>query len=1514
MNTKKSFIFLMLFALFTGLLPAQSDIHEEDHGLFQICGGTRVNSPIRDETICVQDRWNNPLFECRDRMEDPRRDGADKTMRTGKPNQGVQPLAPVNCNNGFIITFEDIESNTGAGFDNNTLSPCGTGNSIGQDRVNNVCAVFDYIASVINMGSVNVEIYFPLSEFDGTGPLATASPLFDTGIPAGTFTGGYVRDHIVNQSDPNATAYDGVITMDFGNRISNGNTFTVFSCLTCPGVGDIDMFSTVLHEATHALGFLSFVTSNGTSSYSGSSSGPYSLYDQHLFNASNSDLINGSAVFLGPVADLTSEDLTYFAPGNTQNEPVYSPMSWSPGSSISHFDDSQSNFSYVMRPATSGDDNRLYTMAELEVLVNLGYTLNTGVFTAPQAFNNYVIGTNDVGYITQPGVQVCVPALNNDTDPDGPPPISYGNCGSGCNTVPAQVTLVLGSGTVSIIGNDVCFTPDPWYAGPVIIKYCPTDGQYNSSLVNTDNCTFIEIDVEGPCPGDPCNLVCNGGFENRADNCVTSFNLSTMNNCPSPFIAGWCSQRKSPDILVRGCPGNSSAPGQFDIPNNYWAGYSPLPGLEVWDFPNANNNTYMGMWQQGTQQGGEGLNIELSAPLDVGKTYILTFQASCKYHSGSTPGELIVGFNAGPPPSTIWNQPNGVLDWYAPTNSASFGTAVIPGNTLSSAGFWNSYTYTITPTVAGLDHISFEADLTSAFPGKNYIFLDEVRVECDEPPIQLTKTVSNPTPNPGDIITYTIIITNNHPTNPATNLNIQDLLPAGVTYLSSTLSTPPSNHFIPLLPALTGQLVTITAQVDANPPLGVPITNCAYVTSGNNCLNTNVDNCADIIVGGTDIAVTKALTSGPGPYMVGNNATFQITVTNAGPMDATGVVVQDLLPTGLNYVSHSISGPGSFSYPNLTIANLPNGGTTVLTLNVQVNAAAPCGPLTNCANLLSLNEQDLVISNNSGCDDLIVGAGGGGPVVSFPIHPAGTQREQARGVEWASSGFYVTGYLSDQIDFGFGPMNTNGSIDSYVIKYGSCGVDWQHNEGTPGVETGVAIMENTANGRLYACGNFSQSFNYQGVNLSGSGAYVVELDPATGAAIWGRTLQDCSVEDLDVDPVTGNVAVTGSIFGGMVFAGNPHSSIGGTDIMVAVYDGGGAELWADTYGGAGNDLGYGLVQHSNSRLYVATALGGIPATPFGGTAPAYGGGLSDGFMAVWNPGGIQAAGFYFSTPGDDALNDVDAAPGGDLYIVGNNGGNMNVLGTTIPNIGVRDAMVVCIDQSFGGVNWFYDWGSGSNYEYARAVDEVGGRVFVSGGFLDVVAFPGFPNPTLSSVGYSDVFMVSIVGATGAPINNLQSNTPSNNWIQCWDIDNDGAGNGYIPGWFFRTVVLGGTMISSPSGGTDAFVGRGDGNPGGGFYKATNGQGLSAGLSELELEVFPNPTTGHLTVRLVAGEAEQIKLTLIDLQGRVQVLTEAGVFNAGELELDLSAWAQGLYFLKMETNGTVQTEKLILMRD
>ncbi|MEN6551187.1 MAG: DUF11 domain-containing protein, partial [Candidatus Cryosericum sp.] len=194
----------------------------------------------------------------------------------------------------------------------------------------------------------------------------------------------------------------------------------------------------------------------------------------------------------------------------------------------------------------------------------------------------------------------------------------------------------------------------------------------------------------------------------------------------------------------------------------------------------------------------------------------------------------------------------------------------------------------------------------------------------------ITKSVSNAAPHVGDQITYTLTVVNSGP-NPATGAVMNDVLPAGLTYVSSSATVGSYSSItgvwtIGALAVSASARLTITATVTTAAVPGVPITNTASVT-GNEVDPMLSDNTSSVTItplASADLAITK--TAPAGPYQVGTQVSYTVTVTNNGPDSATAVAVSDTLPAQLSLVSSSAS-VGSYSGGTWTIGSLASGGS-----------------------------------------------------------------------------------------------------------------------------------------------------------------------------------------------------------------------------------------------------------------------------------------------------------------------------------------------------------------------------------------------------------------------------------------------------------------------------------------------------------------------------------------------------------------------------------------------------------
>ena len=285
-------------------------------------------------------------------------------------------------------------------------------------------------------------------------------------------------------------------------------------------------------------------------------------------------------------------------------------------------------------------------------------------------------------------------------------------------------------------------------------------------------------------------------------------------------------------------------------------------------------------------------------------------------------------------------------------------------------GATTTRTVTVTAPASGtlLNVAASTSATTDPTPANNNGSLPAARVTTVVNAADLVTTKTGPaTVAPGGSITYTLTTQNLGPT-AAPTVVIRDTLPASVTFVSASNAGVLGAGNVVTWPAIASlangasavRTVTVTAPA-AGTLLNISASSSATVDPNPNNNNGSLPAArVTTTVNQTDVVTTK---TGPATATIGSSFSYAITVLNAGPVNAVGVVVTDTLPAGLTFVS--ATGGGTVSGNVVTwpaIAALANGASQNLTVTVSVPAA---GSFTNIVASTAASG-DLNPNNNNG--------------------------------------------------------------------------------------------------------------------------------------------------------------------------------------------------------------------------------------------------------------------------------------------------------------------------------------------------------------------------------------------------------------------------------------------------------------------------------------------------------------------------------------------------------------------
>lgn len=256
--------------------------------------------------------------------------------------------------------------------------------------------------------------------------------------------------------------------------------------------------------------------------------------------------------------------------------------------------------------------------------------------------------------------------------------------------------------------------------------------------------------------------------------------------------------------------------------------------------------------------------------------------------------------------------------------------------------------------IADIAGNEYDCNLTNNIVNKSI----EVAQSAD---LFVKKYVNNTSPDFGEIIKWSVVVSNNGP-DIATNVQVNDLLDDGLIFVKS--SSTKGNYdvksgiwTIDSLAPETDETLNIYCKVNK---IG-KILNFVSVNSTQYDWNesNNHDNESVDAVKIADLSVIKLINNSNPNY--NDLIKWTIIVSNNGPNMATGVIVNDLLPKSVEYISSYLS--KGFYNPVIGIWDVGNlNAGEKLQLNI-VSKIVKTGDITNVVNVKG-NEKDSNLTNN----------------------------------------------------------------------------------------------------------------------------------------------------------------------------------------------------------------------------------------------------------------------------------------------------------------------------------------------------------------------------------------------------------------------------------------------------------------------------------------------------------------------------------------------------------------------
>ncbi|MFZ5911786.1 MAG: DUF11 domain-containing protein [Chloroflexota bacterium] len=333
--------------------------------------------------------------------------------------------------------------------------------------------------------------------------------------------------------------------------------------------------------------------------------------------------------------------------------------------------------------------------------------------------------------------------------------------------------------------------------------------------------------------------------------------------------------------------------------------------------------------------------------------------------------------------------PAPVLTWTWACTAQNGGASGCNGIINSAANFTDTvnlpngasivYTVTANTSLAATGNLSNTAVVTAPAGYTDTIPGNNSQTDTDAPilsaDLQISKSDGVASYTPGEVVTYTIIVSNNGPS-AANNVIVTDTIPAPVLAWTWTCTTQNGGasgcdgiinsaaNFTDTINLPNGASIVYTVTANTSPSATSDLPNTAVVTAPAGYTDTipgnNSQTDTDTPTLSADLAISK--TDGANFYTAGDPILYTITILNDGPSNAVGFDVQDIVPATISGLTVTCAPAGTANCGvDTTIGNtvaftgasLAAGAGNQINITIQgtVDAGAS-GDLSNTADII----------------------------------------------------------------------------------------------------------------------------------------------------------------------------------------------------------------------------------------------------------------------------------------------------------------------------------------------------------------------------------------------------------------------------------------------------------------------------------------------------------------------------------------------------------------------------------